>query len=240
MPSNTFRLLHTLSRTFDTMEIAGLNTSKWITTSIKQRNKIVMLNEIAIYESLRVAGLRVTNVDGKGCFYFRHKALSVTNLTALGDVVWETLEQIEDPKKELAKAAFLNKNPIRNGDRMKHILRDKLTSHELHEIRRQTNPHYCKQTEIKETIETLTKLGFQKTSDQAGDFGGSDIYFKNVHGQEFIVLNHFGKQKSIDKQGFDCWKTQFAMESDIGKTKPLSVHPLQLCFHLDRDMQLIC
>ncbi len=221
------------------MENKELMTDKWIYTITKNGRVKVTLNEIEIYKSLRDFGLRFANVDKVGHFYFRQDGIKVANLLGLRDLVWDKLEKGEFPNKNLTLNAYLKKNPIRKGEALKRILRDNLTDGEKHIVKIQVDIKYQKKTEIEETIKELEKLNFTKVIDEVGNFGNMDIYFKQKLDQEFIVLSHYCKGKDILKQGFDCWRTTYKRDSDIGIKKPLTVDSLRLSFHLNRDVELI-
>lgn len=130
------------------MENKELVTDKWIETKTTSDRVKVTFNKIEIYKSLRDFGLRSAYVDEVSYFYLRQDDIKVIGFESVKDLVFDKLEKVEIPNKNLTLNAYLTESPIKRGEALKYILRDNLTDDEKHVIRLQVDDKYKKKTEI--------------------------------------------------------------------------------------------
>lgn len=93
---------------------------------------------------------------------------------------------------------------------------------------------------IPKLIRELTHNGFFKTVDMLSEYSkDADLYYRSIGDQQFIVFNHYNKNKKVQLQGFDCWVSKYKNESEIGKVKALHIEEIRLGFQFARDWELI-
>ncbi|SEC73187.1 hypothetical protein SAMN05192540_3935 [Maribacter dokdonensis] len=89
-------------------------------------------------------------------------------------------------------------------------------------------------------IEQLENRSYKKSLDDAGQYlKGSELYFKKISDNNYIVFNHYNKGKKKYLQGFDCWISTYISENEIGKSKSLSNDLIKLSFDFEEDWQLL-
>ncbi len=93
---------------------------------------------------------------------------------------------------------------------------------------------------INQTIDQFLSWGFKKTVDKNSSLcTGSDIYYKQIEENKYLIFCHYNPETKKDIDGFDCYLAEFRSESGIGLTKPIREKDLKLTFHLDQHFHLI-
>jgi len=224
--------------------------ARFITIAGKKNGRIkitqTIMQQSNLYDLLHELGFCQAKVDNKRHFYQRIGS----------DIVPRQLFQVKNAFVDFIKAgSFLNlmpgitqndilnwyheNDPIKNNDLFLECLKDELTIGERHILKLKTDQVYARGYETKQLLGKFQEWKLKKTIDLPGNFlGGSDIYYKNIGRNDFLVFNHY-KSKSGVVEGFDTWIAAFKNENQIVTKKADSIRQIKLCFHLDNDFDLI-
>jgi hypothetical protein len=216
----------------------GKNDRVKVTQSIVQ--------ETNLYNFLHELGFCQTMIDNKRHFYQRvgddiipRKLFQIKNafVNFIKSVSFSNLSQRITPNDILNW--YYENNPIKNNCLFLECLRDELSETDQNILKRKTGSTYAKNYETQQLLGKFQEWEFKKTIDIPGNFlSGSDIYYKNIGGNDFLVFNNF-ESKSGLVVGFDTWLATFNSERLISKSKTNLIRQIKLNFHLNKDFDLI-
>ena len=203
-------------------------------------------NEVNIYKLLNRFGFRHDMLNGKRIYFRRiNGAIQLVNIEEIRDSFYHFLERDEfenlpfDIPKEIILDWFLRENPIRQNDLFRHHLKGSLSDFETHQLSMETDLEYKSEYETNQLLAKLSEWGFETTIDIIGSFcKGNDLYYKQIGSNEFLVLNHYNKNKVLEC-GFDAWKIKFIDKDKIGVELPRIIEQIRLSFKVERDYSLI-
>ncbi len=203
-------------------------------------------NEGNIYRKLKELGFRQTILNDK-IFLYRKVGNEIVPVKKyhLNDAFKNYLEEsdFEDLPEELTNNDIINwfyeKDPIKKNGLFYQILKDELTTEEIHQVKMKTDIPYRQTFLYNEMLDKLKIWDFKKTIDKKGTIcSGSPLYYKNIGKEEFLIFSHYNHNK-VSISGFDLWRATYSSEKSIGKKKPRKLDDISLSFNLEKDYKLI-
>jgi hypothetical protein len=203
-------------------------------------------NESNIYKTLYEFGFRQSKLDGKRIYYHRKKGkIKLVSIEKIRKRFYQFLiaGKYKNLPKDISKDDilnwFLSKNPIRQNGLLEYHLKGELSDFEAHQLIMDTNLEYKAQFKINQLLSKLRNLNFEKSVDEEGSFcEGNELYFKQVVEDEFLVLNHYNKNRILNS-GFDLWKAKFKNKKMVGIEPPISLESIKPSFEIVNDWRLI-
>lgn len=93
-------------------------------------------------------------------------------------------------------------------------------------------------TKIKKTLQWLEAYSFIKTVDEIGmATQNCPLYYKQVKGNDFLIITHYNSKKNISNQGFDVFYFYNLNPLRIGKEHGKPDDFAILSFDIDRDLE---
>ncbi len=203
-------------------------------------------NEANIYKLLNEFGFRQGKLNGKRIYFRRIEGkVESVNIKKIRDSFYQFLENGKfknlptDISKEDILNWFLGENPIRQNGLFEYHLKDDLSDFEVHQLNMETNLKYKLEFTTNQFLGKLRNWKFENTIDKVGSFcKGNDLYFKQIGNDEFLVFNHYNKNRILES-GFDVWKAKFNNKNKIGIEPPKILEQIKLSFKIERDYGLI-
>lgn len=223
--------------------------NNYLKISYKKDGRIVLVYDVAkeanIYSQLKEMGYCYSTINGKKTYYRRFEGeVSSTKMLSIKHAFRDFLENTDFKnrpatlKHEDIMQWFYAKNPVRENGLLKFILQDELSKDEEHQIKFQTDTSYKHNFEINQVLCFLEEFNFKKKANQDTITHNSDLYYKNIGDNEFIIFTHFCIGKTF-YSGFDTWRAKYINERQIGKIEPETLDTIRLSFNLKRDYPLV-